>query len=71
MPMVTKKAVKPSKKPSTVKSVAAAGSKAKFPRHAVAKAIRIAQAILEQNAGKACSRADAAKFLGLIPFLSR
>jgi len=31
----------------------------------VAKAIRIAKAILEQNAGKSCSRMDAAKFLGL------
>ena len=30
-----------------------------------AKAIRTAQTILEQNAGKSCSRADAAKFLGL------
>ena len=63
--MVTKKVVKPSKKSSPVKPIASAGSKAKFPRHAVAKAIRIAQAILDQNAGKACSRADAAKFLGL------
>ena len=63
--MATKKTVKPSKKPSAVKSVALASSKAKFPRHAVGKAIRIAQAILDQNAGKSCSRADAAKFLGL------
>lgn len=63
--MATKKVVKPAKKPSPVRSTAAAGSKAKFPRHSVAKAIRIAQAILDQNAGKACSRADAAKFLGL------
>jgi hypothetical protein len=54
--MVTKlKTVKPSP----------TGSKAKFPRHSVAKAIRIAQAILDQNGGKACSRADAAKYLGL------
>lgn len=63
--MVTKKAVKPAKKPSPLRSTTTAGSKAKFPRHSVAKAMRIAQAILDQNAGKACSRADAAKFLGL------
>lgn len=63
--MATKKTVKPSKKPSPAKSAPSTGGKAKFPRHSVAKAIRIPQAILEQNAGKACSRADAAKFLGL------
>lgn len=53
------------KKPRAAKPALPAGSKAKFPRHSVAKAIRIPQAILDQNAGKACSRADAAKFLGL------
>jgi len=63
--MATKKPVKLPKKPVAAKSAAPATSKAKFPRHSVAKAIRIAQAILEQNAGKSCSRADAAKFLGL------
>jgi hypothetical protein len=63
--MVTKKTVKPSKKTSPVKSAPLPGSKAKFPRHSVEKAIRIPQAILDQNAGKACSRTDAAKFLGL------
>jgi hypothetical protein len=63
--MATKKTVPTAKKPSRAKSTPVSGSKAKFPRHSVAKAIRIAQAILEQNAGKACSRADAAKFLGL------
>ena len=63
--MATKKTLKPSSKRSSVKLASSAVSKAKFPRHSVAKAIRIAQAILDQNAGKACSRADAAKFLGL------
>lgn len=63
--MATRKTVKPSKKPSPAKSSPVTSSKAKFPRHSVAKAIRIAQAILDQNAGKPCSRADAAKFLGL------
>lgn len=63
--MAIKKLVKPTKKPSPKKTSSVKGSKAKFPRHSVAKAIRIAQAILDQNAGKSCSRADAAKFLGL------
>ncbi len=63
--MATKKTAKPPKKAAPAKSTLPANSKAKFPRHSVAKAIRIAQAILEQNAGKACSRADAAKFLRL------
>ena len=63
--MRQKKTVRPPKKSSSTKPVIATASKAKFPRHSVAKAIRIAQAILDQNAGKACSRADAAKFLGL------
>lgn len=63
--MATKKTVKPSKRPRPAKSASSGGSKAKFPRHPVGKAIRIPQAILDQNAGKACSRADAAKFLGL------
>lgn len=57
--------VSPSKKAPSKKTAATPGSKAKFPRHSVGKAIRIAQAILDQNAGKACTRADAAKFLGL------
>lgn len=63
--MATKRSVKPSRKASLAKSVPLTSSKAKFPRHSVAKAIRVAQAILDQNAGKACSRGDAAKFLGL------
>ena len=63
--MATKKPIKPPKKSTAAKPAALTSSKAKFPRHSVAKAIRIAQAILEQNAGKSCSRADAAKFLGL------
>jgi len=63
--MATNEKSKPQKKRSPAKSAVSAGSKAKFPRHSVGKAIRIPEAILEQNAGKACSRADAAKFLGL------
>jgi hypothetical protein len=63
--VATQKAAKSPKKKPVAKSASPIGSKAKFPRHSVAKAIRIPQAILDQNAGKACSRADAAKFLGL------
>lgn len=63
--MATKKTAKSSKKSSSAKSAPAKVSKAKFPRHPVAKAIRIAQTIFDQNAGKACSRAEAAKFFGL------
>lgn len=38
---------------------------AKYPRHAVDKALRIPKAILEQNAGKPCTVAESAKFLGV------
>jgi hypothetical protein len=40
-------------------------SLAKFPRHPVAKCIRIAKAILDQNAGRSCSPAEAAAFVGV------
>ena len=40
-------------------------SRAKFPRHPVSKALRIAKAILEQNAGKPCTPAEAAEFVGV------
>ena len=36
-----------------------------YPRHTIEKALRIPRAILDQNAGKECSKYDAAKFLGL------
>lgn len=57
------KSTKPSKKPATKTTMAL--PKAKFPRHSLSKALRIPQAIFDQNAGKACSRQDAAKFFGL------
>lgn len=37
----------------------------RHPRHAVEKALRVPKAILEQNAGKECADAEAAKFVGL------
>ena len=47
----------------------AAGQRApnapRYPRHAPDKALRIPRAILEQNAGKDCSDAEAVGFLGL------
>ncbi len=43
-------------------TVAQVAQQAKFPRHAVDRALRIPKAIYEQNAGKPTSLADAAKF---------
>ena len=43
------------------------GKRAKYPRHSVGKALRIPKAILEQNAGKACTPKEAAAFLGVGP----
>ncbi len=42
-----------------------ATGRAKFPRHSVAKSLRIAKAILEQNAGKPCTAEEAAEFVGV------
>ena len=63
--MATRKTVKTQKKKTSVRSTPGKNTKAKFPRHPIGKAIRIAQTIFDQNAGKACSRAEAAKFFGL------
>jgi hypothetical protein len=41
------------------------GSSSNYPRHTIEKALRIPRAILEQNAGKECSKNEAAKFIGL------
>ena len=41
--------------------------RAKFPRHSVTKALRVPRAVLEQNAGKACTPAEAAAFVGVGP----
>ena len=40
-------------------------ARAKFPRHTLAKALRVPRAILEQNAGRACTEAEAAAFVGV------
>ncbi|WP_228482060.1 hypothetical protein [Lysobacter sp. H21R4] len=54
------------KKPAAKrKPVRDKGAPAKYPRHAVEKALRIPKAILEQNAGRACTVKEAAAFLGV------
>jgi hypothetical protein len=63
--MIAKKASKRAKKAGGRKAAATKGGRAKFPRHSVAKSLRIAKAILEQNAGKACSPEEAATFIGV------
>jgi hypothetical protein len=62
------------KRASPIKNVRAAKKakdadvgRAKFPRHSVTKALRVPRAILEQNAGKPCTPAEAAAFVGVGP----
>jgi hypothetical protein len=45
------------------KTAAKSGGASDYPRHAVRKALRIPQAILDQNAGKACTESEARKIL--------
>lgn len=47
------------------KKGATATTLGRFPRHSLDKVLRVPKAILEQNAGKECSDAELAKFLGL------
>jgi hypothetical protein len=65
--MITKKNTKTVKKANQRRGAATEAARAKFPRHPVAKALRIAKAILEQNAGKACTTDEAAAFVGVGP----
>lgn len=58
------RASKISKNPSGPKKLSG-GDRAKYPRHSVAKSLRIAKAILEQDAGNACPIAKAAAFVGV------
>lgn len=46
-------------------STAKTASNPKFPRHSLEQALKIPRAILDQNAGKACSDQDSAKFAGV------
>jgi hypothetical protein len=65
-----KKALKtPAKKPGAAKKSSARKATvktqtAKFPRHPVLKALRIPQALYDQNGGQPANRADAVKFAG-------
>lgn len=52
-------------KKATVKARLRGRAAPKYPRHAIEKALRIPRAVLEQHAGKACSDAEAAGFIGL------
>ena len=57
---ITKKAKKKAKK-----KISAASPQTKYPRHSISDSLRIPKAILDQNAGKACSEDQAAGFIGL------
>jgi hypothetical protein len=63
---VAKKLTKKSspKKP-TKTNVAKAGLNIIYPKHALAKALRIPKAIIEQNAGRECSERESATFVGV------
>src|ERR1039457_6795926 len=52
------------KNATKAKKVKVSQARAKYPRHSVEKALRIPKAIIEQNAGKACTPKEAAAFLG-------
>ena len=62
---MAKKTTNIAKKSKGSRAAIASAPKAKFPRHSVTKALRIPKAILEQNAGKACTPNEAAKYVGL------
>jgi len=62
-----KPAAKTTRTPNTsrTQSPRKQGEKAAFPKHSLPRSTRIANAILDQAAGKACTPADAAKLFGL------
>src|SRR6267154_426693 len=61
-----KKSSKRRARPKTVEQGAEPKSgAARFPRHSVSKALRIPRAVLDQNAGRACSDQEALKYAGL------
>jgi hypothetical protein len=63
--MATKKATKQQAK--MPRKSAATSARAKYPRHSVERSLRIPKALLEQNAGKSCTPASAAGYLGVGP----
>ncbi len=52
-------------KKKTAKKTTESGNSSKYPRHTVERALRIPQAIIEQNAGKECSEEESAKYVGV------
>lgn len=60
-----KKVVKRASKRSARRKMEEKHPPAKYPRNAVDKSLRIPKAILEQNAGKPCTVAESAAFLGV------
>ena len=59
------KEASPRKRAPKTKASGGVAAKARFPRHSLAKALRIPSTLFEQNAGKACTRQEAARFFGL------
>lgn len=57
-------AAKPARKKKK-KSGRVAGEQSNYPRHSVERALRIPKAILDQNAGKECSEAESATYVGV------
>ena len=61
-----KKKASPKKKAAVKKKVSTSKSgSAKYPRHSIKKVLRIPESILDQNAGKPCTSADTAAYLGV------
>jgi len=60
-----KKAKKRPRRNATTSTNPGSGGTAKFPRHSIERALRIPRAIIEQNAGKESSEADAAAYVGV------
>jgi hypothetical protein len=59
---MAKKSNRTAKKTAPATSVS---QNAKYPRHSVTRALRIPQAIIEQNAGRECSDRDSANYVGV------
>jgi hypothetical protein len=68
LPDMAKKAAKKTAKKGSAKAPSKTGrgsGGANFPRHSLEKALRIPQALLEQNAGKEATEKEAAEFVGI------
>lgn len=53
------------RKKNSAKTGPVAGGVAKYPRHTIERVLRIPRAIIEQNAGRECSEAEAANYVGV------